>query len=55
MGPKELIKQADTKQRPLVDNRRRTRSQAMLSSQTARPDALIPLGLSPSARTVTWR
>jgi hypothetical protein len=55
MGPKELIRQSDTKQKTLVYNRRRTRSQALLSSQTARPDALIPLGLSPSARTVTWR
>ncbi|CAA0411386.1 unnamed protein product [Arabidopsis thaliana] len=54
MGPKELIRQSDTKQKTLVYNRRRTRSQALLSSQTARPDALIPLGLSPSARTVTW-
>ncbi|KAG7535118.1 hypothetical protein ISN45_Aa08g025900 [Arabidopsis thaliana x Arabidopsis arenosa] len=54
-GSKELIRQSDTKQKTLVCNRRRTRSQALLSSQSARPDALIPLGLSPSARTVTWR
>ncbi|XP_019095675.1 PREDICTED: uncharacterized protein LOC109124977 [Camelina sativa] len=51
MGPKELIRQADTKQKPLVYIRRSTR----LNSQKARPDSLIPLGLSPSARTVTWR
>ncbi|XP_010444023.1 PREDICTED: uncharacterized protein LOC104726781 isoform X1 [Camelina sativa] len=51
MGPKELIRLADTKQKPLVCNRRSTR----LNSQTALPDTLIPLGLSPSARTVTWR
>ncbi|KAL1203827.1 hypothetical protein V5N11_011677 [Cardamine amara subsp. amara] len=55
MGPKELIRQADTKQRILVYNRRRTRSQTRLSPQSARPDTLVPLGLSPSARTVTWR
>ncbi|XP_010457906.1 PREDICTED: uncharacterized protein LOC104739299 [Camelina sativa] len=51
MGPKELIRQADTKQKPLVTIRRSAR----LNSQKARPDSLIPLGLSPSARTVTWR
>ncbi|CAH2043942.1 unnamed protein product [Thlaspi arvense] len=55
MGPKELIKQTDTKQKPLVHNRRRTRNQTRLSSQMERTDALIPLGVSPSARTVTRR
>uniref|UniRef100_A0A1J3IDK7 Uncharacterized protein n=1 Tax=Noccaea caerulescens TaxID=107243 RepID=A0A1J3IDK7_NOCCA len=55
MGPKELIRQADTKQKPLVYSRRRTRSQTRLSSQAASADASIPLGSSPSARTVTWR
>ncbi|CAN8251953.1 unnamed protein product [Cochlearia groenlandica] len=55
MGPKELIKQGNTKQKPLVYNRPRTRNQTRLSSQITRPDGLIPLGLSPSVRTVTWR
>ncbi|CAH8353966.1 unnamed protein product [Eruca vesicaria subsp. sativa] len=55
MGPKELIRQAGMKQKPLVQSRRMTRSQTRLSSQKASPDALIPLGVSPSVRTVTWR
>ncbi|KAF8051872.1 hypothetical protein N665_1658s0008 [Sinapis alba] len=55
MGPKGLIRQADTKQKPLLDSRRMTRSQTRLGSQKARPDGLIPLGVSPSVRTVTWR
>ncbi|ESQ31747.1 hypothetical protein EUTSA_v10005642mg [Eutrema salsugineum] len=55
MGPKELIIQAETKQKPLVYNRPRTRNQTRLSSQMARRDALIPLGVSPSARTVIRR
>ncbi|XP_013622793.1 PREDICTED: uncharacterized protein LOC106328816 isoform X2 [Brassica oleracea var. oleracea] len=55
MGPKELIRQAGTKHKPLVQSRRMTRSQTRLSSPTGRPDALIPLGVSPSVRTVTWR
>ncbi|KAL0789488.1 hypothetical protein Bca101_005734 [Brassica carinata] len=49
MGPKELIRQAGTKHKPLVQSRRMTRSQTRLSSPTGRPDALIPLGVSPSA------
>ncbi|WZZ44504.1 LOW QUALITY PROTEIN: hypothetical protein YC2023_040763 [Brassica napus] len=48
MGPKELIRQAGTKHKPLVQSRRMTRSQTRLSSPTGRPDALIPLGVSPS-------
>ncbi|KAG2326879.1 hypothetical protein Bca52824_009607 [Brassica carinata] len=51
MGPKELIRQAGTKHQTLVHSRRMTRSQTRLSSQTGRPDALISLGVSPSART----
>ncbi|CAA7035124.1 unnamed protein product [Microthlaspi erraticum] len=50
MGPKELIRRADTKQKPLVYSRRMTRSQTRLSSQAASTDALIPLGFSPSAK-----
>ncbi|VVB17633.1 unnamed protein product [Arabis nemorensis] len=53
MGPKELIRQVDTKHKLLVYNRRMTRSQTKFNSQMTRPDALIPLGLSPSVRTVT--
>ncbi|XP_056841935.1 uncharacterized protein LOC108856516 isoform X1 [Raphanus sativus] len=55
MGPKELIRQAGTKHKPLVYSRRMTRSQTKLSSPTGCPDALIPLGVSPSVRTVNWR